>query len=171
MRNCVVLLALLASACTTTPPQDELVYGGERDADGKADSNSEALELTHIDAPFSPERQQWGGTLLIRSRNEWLRELGSEPPPEIDFRVEWAAFFGVGWRNTDGNEAVISGVYRSKSNNSITIVTQQTMPAFTDECDLTLFRSSPHDMVKFAKPNPAPSNWYSGPGVRVQCPQ
>jgi hypothetical protein len=84
---------------------------------------------------------------VITSREQYRTLLGSEPPPEIDFRQHWVAFYAAGMRPTGGYDASIADVRLSRNGRLLTITTQLVEPG--PGCIVTQALTHPYVLVRF----------------------
>lgn len=87
---------------------------------------------------------------VITSREQYRALLGSEPPPEIDFRQHWAVYYAAGVRPTGGYDARIADIRIATNGRTLLITTQLVEPG--PGCIVTQALTHPHVLARFPIP-------------------
>lgn len=151
-----LLASLIISLAACAPGADDgsdLPFDDDASGIGKADHLS--VEFTPISANIDFKRREKGGKAIITSADSWVEYFGTDAPADVDFGKEWVAFFGSGLQNTGGYSAQITGISNLPSIGGIVLETLATSPGF--DCIVTQALTTPHMIVKFTTPSPAPS--------------
>lgn len=88
------------------------------------------------------------------SRSGYRSYFGHNPPPGVNFAIEWVVFYSAGVRNTGGYRASIDNISTSTSGLTLRVTTVLRSPGPGSRVTMAL--TKPYVLVKFRRPTPTP---------------